>query len=89
VNSFVSKKTKMFKTSQLILLGLVALLVLYGLFGKREHMSMNKDNSKNWDRPELSSVPEPLPESKELVMMQDRLSTLETAVAELKTKVQK
>jgi hypothetical protein len=79
----------MFKTSQLLLLGLVALLVLYGLFGKREHMSMNKDNSKNWDRPELSSVPEPLPENKELILMQDRLSTLETAVAELKTKVQK
>ena len=79
----------MFKTSQLLLLGLVALLVLYGLFGKREHMSMNKDNSKNWDKPELSSVPEPLPEHKELTLMQDRLSTLETAVAELKTKVQK
>jgi hypothetical protein len=79
----------MFKTSQLILLGLVALLVLYVVFGKREHMSMNKDNSKNWDRPELSSVPAPLPESKDLILMQDRISTLETAVAELKTKVQR
>lgn len=79
----------MFKTSQLLLLGLVALLVLYGMFGKREHMSMNKDNSKNWDKPELSSVPEGVPESPELLLMKNRLTTLEAAVAELKTKVQK
>ena len=79
----------MFKTSQLILLGLASLLVLYVLFGKREHMSMNKDNSKNWDKPELSSVPEPLPENKELTLMQDRLTALENAVDVLKTKVQK
>ena len=79
----------MFKTSQLILLGLVALLVLYVVFGKREHMSMNKDNSKNWDKPELSSVPAPVTENKELQIMQDRLTSLETAVDILKTKVQK
>jgi len=79
----------MFKTSRLILLGLVSLLVLYTLFGKREHMSMNKDNSKNWDKPELSSVPETTPESPELLLMKNRLTTLESAVADLKTKVQK
>jgi hypothetical protein len=79
----------MFKTSQLILLGLVSLLVLYVLFGKREHMSMNKDNSKNWDKPELSSVPAPVEENRELTLMQDRLTALENAVDVLKTKVQK
>jgi hypothetical protein len=79
----------MFKTSQLILLGLVSLLVLYVLFGKREHMSMNKDNSKNWDKPELSSVPAPVEENRELTLMQDRLTALENAVDILKTKVQK
>jgi hypothetical protein len=79
----------MFKTSQLILLGLVSLLVLYIVFGKREHMSMNKDNSKNWDKPELSSVPETTPESPELLLMKDRLTALEAAVADLKTKVNK
>jgi len=89
VNSFVSKKTKMFKTSQLILLGVVSLLVLYAVFGKREHMSMNKDSSKNWDKPELSSVPQTTPESPELLLMKDRLTALETAVADLKTKVSK
>ena len=89
MNSFVSKKTKMFKTSQLILLGVVSLLVLYAVFGKREHMSMNKDSSKNWDKPELSSVPQTTPESPELLLMKDRLTALETAVADLKTKVSK
>lgn len=79
----------MFKTSQLILLGLASLLVLYVLFGKREHMSMNKDNSKNWDKPELSSVPAPVEENRELTLMQDRLTALENAVDVLKTKVQK
>jgi len=79
----------MFKTSQLILLGLVSLLVFYVLFGKREHMSMNKDNSKNWDKPELSSVPAPVEENRELTLMQDRLTALENAVDVLKTKVQK
>jgi hypothetical protein len=52
-------------------------------------MSMNKDNSKNWDKPELSSVPETTPESPELLLMKNRLTTLESAVADLKTKVQK
>jgi len=79
----------MFKTSQLILLGVVSLLVLYAVFGKREHMSMNKDSSKNWDKPELSSVPQTTPESPELLLMKDRLTALETAVADLKTKVSK
>lgn len=79
----------MFKTSQLILLGLVALIFLLVVFRPRERMSMNKDNSKNWDKPELSSVPEPVPENEEVKLMQDRLTALESAVADLKTKVQK
>jgi hypothetical protein len=79
----------MFKTSQLILLGLVTLLVLFAVFGQREHMSMNKDNSKNWDKPELSSVPKPVTDNKDLQIMNDRIAALETAVDQLKTKVQK
>jgi hypothetical protein len=79
----------MFKTSQLILLGIIAFIVLYAVFGQREHMSMNKDNSKNWDKPELSSVPESTPESPELLLMKNRITALETAVADLKTKVPK
>lgn len=79
----------MFKTSQLILLGLVSLIFLLVVFRPRERMSMNKDNSKNWDKPELSSVPEPVPENEEVKLMQDRLTALESAVADLKTKVQK
>jgi hypothetical protein len=79
----------MFKTSQLILLGVVVLVVLFVTFGKREHMSMNKDNSKNWDKPELSSLPSTVPENKELTLMHERLTALETAVADLKTKVPK
>ena len=50
---------------------------------------MNKDNSKNWDKPELSSVPAPVEENRELTLMQDRLTALENAVDILKTKVQK
>jgi hypothetical protein len=79
----------MFKKSQLILLGLVALLVLYIVFGQREHMSMNKDSSKNWDVPELSSTPDITPEGADIDSMKARLKALESAVAELKTKVQK
>jgi hypothetical protein len=79
----------MFKTSQLLLLGLVALIFLLVVFRPREHMSMNKDNSKNWDKPELSSVPAPVPENQELKLMHDRLTALESAVSDLKTKVQK
>jgi hypothetical protein len=79
----------MFKTSRLILVGVVILLVLYVVFGKREHMSMNKDNSKNWDVPEISSTPELTPEGEDIDVMKARLTALESAVAELKTKVPK
>jgi uncharacterized protein YpmS len=59
-------KTKMFKRNQLILLSIVILIVLYVVLGQREHLSVNKDNSKNWDIPELTSTPEPVPDTKEV-----------------------
>lgn len=80
-------KTKMFKRNQLILLSIVMVIVLYVLFGWREHLSVNKDNSKNWDKPELTSTPEPTPEFHELATVKTRLTSLESAVSELKTKV--
>jgi hypothetical protein len=58
-------KTKMFKRNQLILLSIVVVIVLYVLLGRREHLSVNKDNSKNWDVPELTSTPEPVPATEE------------------------
>jgi len=59
-------KTKMFKRNQLILLSIVVAIILYVVVGRREHLSVNKDNSKNWDVPELTSTPEPIPDTKEI-----------------------
>jgi hypothetical protein len=58
-------KTKMFKRNQLILLSIVIVIILYVVVGQREHLSVNKDNSKNWDRPELSSTHEPVQATEE------------------------
>lgn len=82
-------KTKMFKTSRMILLIVVLLIVVHVVWGQREHMSMNKDNSKNWDRPELSSVPEPTPEAADITSIKSRLTTVESDVSDLKSKVNK
>lgn len=71
----------------MLLLGTVVLIVLYVVFGYREHLSVNKDNSKNWDRPELSSVPEVTPEGEDIDRMKQRIIALETAVTDLKSKV--
>jgi len=50
---------------------------------------MNKDNSKNWDKPELSSVPEPTPEAADITSIKSRLKTVESDVSDLKSKVNK
>lgn len=77
----------MLKTNQLILLAIVLLVGAYVFFVQKEHLSVNKDNSKNWDVPELSSVPEPTPEAREVTSLKKRVESLESTVAELKTKV--
>lgn len=72
----------------MILLSIVVVLIaLYALFGGREHLSVNKDTSKNWDKPELSSLPAYTPEYKDLKRVEARLAALETSVSNLKTKV--
>jgi hypothetical protein len=77
----------MLKTNQLILLGVVFLLGMYVFFVQKEHLTVNKDASKNWDVPELSSVPEPTPEAKDVMSLKKRVESLESTVADLKTKV--
>ena len=77
----------MLKTNQLILLGVVFLLGMYVFFAQKEHLTVNKDASKNWDVPELSSVPEPTPEAKDVMSLKKRVESLESTVADLKTKV--
>jgi hypothetical protein len=72
----------MFKTSHLILVGLV-LVVLYFMV-VREHLSVNKDSSKNWDVPERSSLPLGTPQEQEIQDMKSRIKDLENAVTELK-----
>jgi hypothetical protein len=72
----------MFKTSHLILLGLIAV----GLFllVNREHLTVNKDNSKNWDVPERSSLPLGTPQEQEIQDMKARIRALEEVVKDLK-----
>jgi hypothetical protein len=77
----------MLKTNHLILLGVVLLIGAYVFFVQTEHLSVNKDNSRNWDVPELSSVPEPTPEAKDVMLLKKRVESLESTVADLKTKV--
>jgi hypothetical protein len=89
VNSFVSMKIKMFKRSQLILLSIVVLILVHALWLSREHLTMNKDNSKNWDVPERTDKPEPTPEAAEITSMKGRLTTLESELSDLKSKVNK
>jgi cell division protein FtsB len=74
----------MFKTSHLILLGLVLVVLYFTIV--REHLA-NKDNSKNWDRPERSSLPLGTPQEQETQQLKSRIDVLEAAVTELKSKV--
>jgi hypothetical protein len=75
----------MFKTSHLLLVGLVLIVLYFAVV--REHLSVNKDNSKNWDVPERSSLPLGTPQEQELDRMRTRIRDLEDAVIELKSKV--
>jgi hypothetical protein len=72
----------MFKTSHLILVGLVLVVLYFTVV--REHLSVNKDNSKNWDVPERSSLPLGTPQEQEIQDMKSRIKDLENAVTELK-----
>jgi hypothetical protein len=72
----------MFKTSHLVLLGLVLVVLYFTVV--REHLSVNKDSSKNWDVPERSSLPLGTPQEQEIQDMKSRIKDLENAVIELK-----
>ena len=74
----------MFKTSHLILVGLVMAVLYFTVV--REHLSVNKDNSKNWDVPERSSLPLGTPQEQEIQDLKSRIKALEDAVTELKSK---
>lgn len=74
----------MFKTSHLILVGLVMAVLYFTVV--REHLSVNKDSSKNWDVPERSSLPLGTPQEQEMQDMKSRIKALEDAVTELKSK---
>lgn len=75
----------MFKTSHLVLVGLVLVVLYFTVV--REHLSVNKDSSKNWDVPERSSLPLGTPQEQELDRIRSRVKDLETAVTQLKSKV--
>jgi len=77
----------MFKTSHLILLGLVLVVLYFTVV--REHLSVNKDNSKNWDVPERASLPLGTPQEQEIQDIRDRIRVLEDAFKDLKSKVNK
>jgi hypothetical protein len=79
----------MLKTNQLIVLGVIVLVVGFILLNRREHLSNNKDNSKNWDKPELTTSPMPTPEGQDIDNMKSRIKSLEVDVAALKSKVSK
>ena len=75
----------MFKTSHLVLIGLVLVVLYFTVV--REHLSVNKDSSKNWDVPERSSIPLGTPQEQELDRIRSRVKDLEIAVTQLKSKV--
>jgi hypothetical protein len=77
----------MFKTSHLILVGLVLVVLYFTVV--REHLSVNKDNSKNWDVPERASLPLGTPQEQEIQDIRDRIRVLEDAFKDLKSKVNK
>jgi len=79
----------MFKTNQLVLLGVIVLVVGFILLNRREHLSNNRENSKNWDKPELTTTPMTTPEGEDIDSMKSRIKSLEADVAALKSKVSK
>ena len=78
-----------FKNNRLVLLGLLVMIVLAVMYthNSREHLSVNKDSSTNWDKPELSSSPAPTPAAEDVASLKKRLSALEDQVRQLKSKV--
>ena len=77
----------MFKTSHLVLLGLVLIILYFTVV--REHLSVNKDNSKNWDVPERASLPMGTPQEQETEDIKARIKSLEADMKDLKSKVNK
>uniref|UniRef100_A0A6C0CHY5 Uncharacterized protein n=1 Tax=viral metagenome TaxID=1070528 RepID=A0A6C0CHY5_9ZZZZ len=75
----------MFKTSHLVLVGLMLVVLYFTVI--REHLTVNKDSSKNWDVPERSSLPLGTPQEQEIQDMKSRIKSLEQAVKDLKTKM--
>jgi hypothetical protein len=77
------------KNVRWILVAVVVLVALYFLLltPGRENMKINRDNSKNWDVPELTSMPQTTPEGEDIDRMKARIKALESAVSDLKTKV--
>ena len=82
-------KTKMFKNNRLVLLGLLALIVGVVVFThySREHLTANKDNSKNWDKPERVSEFGPTPDKAVIAALKKRVSKLEDDIRDLKSKM--
>jgi hypothetical protein len=52
-----------------------------------EHLKVNQDNSKNWDVPQLWSVPAPTPRAEEIEKMNDKVKKLQTSLNDMKNKV--
>ena len=79
----------MFKNNRLVLLGLLALIVGAVVFTyySREHLTVNKDNSKNWDKPELASQPGPTPDYEVIDRLKKRISKLEDDIRDIKSKM--
>jgi len=79
----------MFKNNRLVLLGLLVLIVGAVVFThqSREHLTANKDNSKNWDKPELSSQFGPTPDKEVVAALKKRVSKLEDDLRDLKSKM--
>ena len=75
------------KNVRWILVAVVLVGLYFLLTSGRENLKINRDNSKNWDVPELSSMPQTTPEGEDIDRMKERIKALESAVSDLKTKV--
>jgi hypothetical protein len=82
-------KTKMFKNNRFVLLGLLVLIVGAVVFThySREHLTVNEDNSKNWDKPELASQFGPTPDHEVMAAVKKRVSKLEDDIRDIKSKM--
>jgi hypothetical protein len=82
-------KTKMFKNNRFVLLGLLVLIIGAVVFThySREHLTVNKGNSKNWDKPELVSQFGPTPDYEVMAAVKKRVSKLEDDIRDIKSKM--